>query len=75
MSARATMCVGVATSNSILVVQFANEEREEDFIDLDEDFHLRIATGAELPLLEGMLRQLREFVRVSRLGATRPPEA
>jgi DNA-binding GntR family transcriptional regulator len=52
----------------------AAEGREDDFIDLDEDFHLRIATGAELPLLEGMLRQLREFVRVSRLGTTRPPE-
>src|SRR5229473_2191488 len=29
----AIMCVGVATSNSILVVQFANEEREEKHLD------------------------------------------
>jgi multidrug efflux pump subunit AcrB len=29
----AIMCVGVATSNSILVVQFANEQREEAKLD------------------------------------------
>src|SRR5947199_296067 len=29
----AIMCVGVATSNSILVVQFANEQREEEKLD------------------------------------------
>ena len=50
----------------------AAEGREDDFIDLDEAFHLGIAHGARLPLLEGFLRQLREFVRVSRLGAARP---
>lgn len=48
--------------------------REDEFIDLDEAFHLGIAAGAKLPLLEGMLRQLREFVRVARLGLHRPPE-
>jgi DNA-binding GntR family transcriptional regulator len=47
---------------------------EDEFIDLDEEFHLRIAAGAGLPLLEGFLRQLREFVRVVRLGSSRPPE-
>jgi DNA-binding GntR family transcriptional regulator len=52
----------------------AAEGRDDDFIDLDEEFHLRIAHGARLPLLEGFLRQLREFVRVSRLGRNRPPE-
>lgn len=52
----------------------AAEGREDDFIDLDEEFHLRIAHGARLPLLEGFLSQLREFVRVSRLGRNRPPE-
>jgi DNA-binding GntR family transcriptional regulator len=52
----------------------AAEGREDDFIDLDEEFHLGIAQGAKLPLLEGFLRQLREFVRVSRLGLQRPPE-
>jgi DNA-binding GntR family transcriptional regulator len=52
----------------------AAEGREDDFIDLDEEFHLGIAAGAKLPLLEGLLRQLREFVRVARLGMPRPPE-
>lgn len=52
----------------------AAEGREDDFIDLDEEFHLGIATGAQLPLLEGLLRQLREFVRVARLGMHRPPQ-
>jgi len=50
----------------------AAEGREDDFIDLDEEFHLAIAHGARLPLLERFLRQLREFVRVSRLGMDRP---
>ena len=53
----------------------ASEGRDDDFIDLDEEFHLGIAHGARLPLLEGFLRQLRDFVRVSRLGTTRPPGA
>lgn len=52
----------------------AAEGREDDFIDLDEEFHLGIAAGAHLRLLEGLLRQLREFVRVARLGMHRPPE-
>lgn len=52
----------------------AHERREDDFIDLDERFHLGIAAGAGLPLLEAFLRQLREFVRVARLGMRRPPE-
>lgn len=52
----------------------AGEGREDDFIDLDEEFHLALAKAAKLPLLEGFLRQLREFVRVSRIGVRRPPE-
>lgn len=52
----------------------ATEGREDDFIDHDEEFHLQIAACAGLPLLERFLRQLREFVRVSRLGSTRTPE-
>jgi GntR family transcriptional regulator, rspAB operon transcriptional repressor len=45
--------------------------REDDFIELDEEFHLRIAEGARLPILVGFLGQLRGFVRVMRLGTTR----
>jgi len=50
----------------------AGEGREDDFIDLDEEFHIGIAAGAQLPLLERFLRQLRGFVRVARLGTLRP---
>lgn len=51
----------------------AEEGREDDFIDLDEEFHLRIAEGARLPILYGLLGRLRGFVRVVRLGSVRPP--
>jgi len=51
----------------------ANEGREDDFIDLDEAFHLRIAEGAKLPIVRDILGQLRGFVRVMRLGARRHP--
>jgi len=51
----------------------ADDVREDDFIDLDEEFHLRIAQGARLPILYGLLGQLRGFVRVVRLGSVRPP--
>lgn len=53
--------------------QAAAAGREDDFLDLDEEFHLRIAEGARLPILYGFLSQLRGFVRVARLGARRPP--
>jgi DNA-binding GntR family transcriptional regulator len=49
----------------------ASEARENEFIDLDEAFHLGIAEGAQLPILLGMLSQLRGFVRVLRIGTTR----
>jgi DNA-binding GntR family transcriptional regulator len=51
----------------------AEQGRDDDFIDLDEEFHLKIAEGAQLPILHGVLGQLRGFVRVVRLGASRPP--
>jgi DNA-binding GntR family transcriptional regulator len=51
----------------------AEHGRDDDFIDLDEEFHLKIAEGAQLPILHGVLGQLRGFVRVVRLGAQRPP--
>ena len=44
---------------------------EEQFIELDEQFHLHIARAAGLPTVERFLRQLRGFVRVMRLGSTR----
>jgi DNA-binding GntR family transcriptional regulator len=50
----------------------ADAEREDDFIDLDEEFHLRIASSASMPVVERLLRQLRGFVRVMHLGTTRP---
>jgi DNA-binding GntR family transcriptional regulator len=45
----------------------------DDFLDLDEQFHLKIAEGARLPILQSFLGQLRGFVRVATFGATRPP--
>jgi DNA-binding GntR family transcriptional regulator len=53
----------------------ADEGREDDFIDLDEELHLKIAAGARLPILHRVLGQLRGFVRVVRLGRRRSPEA
>jgi DNA-binding GntR family transcriptional regulator len=46
---------------------------EDRFIELDEQFHLHIAAAAGLPIVERFLAQLRGFVRVMRLGTTRPP--
>jgi DNA-binding GntR family transcriptional regulator len=51
----------------------AENGREDDFLDLDEEFHLKIAEGAQLPILYSLLGQLRGFVRVARLGSRRPP--
>jgi DNA-binding GntR family transcriptional regulator len=53
----------------------AREGRAEEFVDLDERFHLRIAEGARLPILHAFLGQLGGFVRAATLGATRPPAA
>jgi GntR family transcriptional regulator, rspAB operon transcriptional repressor len=49
----------------------ADAEREDDFIELDEEFHLRMAAGAGMPVVERLLRQLRGFVRVMHIGTTR----
>lgn len=51
----------------------AEAGREDEFIDLDEEFHLRIAEGARLPILHRFLTQLRGFVRLMRLGTVRHP--
>lgn len=51
----------------------AAEGREDDFIELDEEFHLSIADRARLPILVRFLKQLRGFVRVMRLGSVRHP--
>lgn len=51
----------------------AEAAQENDFIDLDEEFHLKIVEAARLPFLHRLLTQLRGFVRVLRLGASRPP--
>jgi DNA-binding GntR family transcriptional regulator len=51
----------------------ARQSLNEDFLDLDEEFHLKIVEGARLPILYGFLGQLRGFVRVARIGAMRPP--
>jgi DNA-binding GntR family transcriptional regulator len=47
--------------------------REDDFIRLDEEFHLKIAEAARLPILYAFLGQLRGFVQVVRLGSIRHP--
>lgn len=52
----------------------AAEQREDDFIELDEEFHLGIAAGARLPIVSRFLGQLRGFVRVMRLGSVREPD-
>jgi DNA-binding GntR family transcriptional regulator len=39
------------------------------FLELDEEFHLQIADAALLPILRGVLGQLRGFVRLSRIDA------
>ena len=47
----------------------------DEFLDLDEQLHLKIAEGARLPILHAFLSQLRGFVRVARSGPPRPPAA
>jgi DNA-binding GntR family transcriptional regulator len=46
----------------------ADAERYEQFIDLDEEMHLRLAAGAQLPMLVKMIEQLRAFVRLMGLA-------
>src|SRR5213080_2785838 len=57
----AIMCIGVATSNSILVVQFANEQREEEELDAHDaalaagTTRLRPVIMTALAMILGML--------------------
>jgi DNA-binding GntR family transcriptional regulator len=53
----------------------ARNDEYDVFIDLDEEFHLRIVDAARLPILYGVLGQLRGFVRLARLDANRPSSA
>jgi GntR family transcriptional regulator, rspAB operon transcriptional repressor len=46
----------------------AKQGRVDDFIDLDEQFHVELAEVARLPVLSRYLHQLRGFVRLMRAG-------
>lgn len=52
----------------------ADAHDEEGFLVLDEEFHVRIATGASLPIVAKLLEQMRGFARLMRLGRSQPPE-
>ena len=49
-------------------IDAGNDDR---FVELDEEFHLRIAGGSGLAIVTRILGQLRGFVRVMRLGSSR----
>lgn len=51
----------------------AAASNQEACVDLDESFHLEIAEAADLPILYGLLSQLRGFVRVARVDVERHP--
>jgi DNA-binding GntR family transcriptional regulator len=52
----------------------ADAHNEEDFLVLDEQFHVMIARGANLPIVAQLLEQMRGFARLMRLGRSQPPE-
>ena len=52
----------------------ADAHDEQDFLMLDEEFHILIAMGANLPIVAGLLEQMRGFARLMRLGRYQPPE-
>jgi DNA-binding GntR family transcriptional regulator len=52
----------------------ADAHDEEGFLVLDEEFHILIATGANLPIVARLLDQMRGFARLMRLGKTQPPD-
>lgn len=52
----------------------ADAHDEEGFLVLDEEFHVRIALGANLPIVARLLGQMRGFARLMRLSRTQPPE-
>jgi DNA-binding GntR family transcriptional regulator len=54
--------------------RLARENRQDEFIEVDEELHLKIAEGARLPILLSFLSQLRGFVRVARIGVPRSPD-
>jgi DNA-binding GntR family transcriptional regulator len=51
----------------------AKNGEHDVFVDLDEEFHLKIVDAARLPILYAVLGQLRGFVRVAHLDANRSP--
>ncbi|SRR5260221_5156529 len=52
----------------------ADAYNENDFLVLDEEFHIMIAKSANLPIVARLLEQMRGFARIMRLGRTQPPE-
>ena len=52
----------------------ADAHDEEGFLVLDEEFHVQIAQGANLPIVARLLGQMRGFARLMRLSRTQPPE-
>jgi DNA-binding GntR family transcriptional regulator len=52
----------------------ADAYNENDFLVLDEEFHILIAKSANLPIVARLLEQMRGFARIMRLGRTQPPE-
>lgn len=52
----------------------ADAHDEDGFLELDEQFHILIAVGANLPIVARLLEQMRGFARLMRLGRTQPPE-
>lgn len=52
----------------------ADAYNENDFLILDEEFHVQIAHSANLPIVARLLQQMRGFARIMRLGKTQPPE-
>jgi GntR family transcriptional regulator, rspAB operon transcriptional repressor len=62
----------------LLILRQRRAERNDEydvFLDLDEAFHLKIVDAARLPILYGVLGQLRGFVRLARLDGNRPSSA
>jgi GntR family transcriptional regulator, rspAB operon transcriptional repressor len=53
----------------------ARNDEHDVFLELDEQFHLKIVDAAKLPILYGVLGQLRGFVRLARLDTNRPSSA
>ncbi len=52
----------------------ADAGNEEEFLVLDEQFHIMITRSAGLPIVARLLEQIRGFARLMRLGRTQPPE-